>query len=155
MPARRHDRVGRAVAVYIRNRRHAQLTATDGVVGIAVAGHQRDQGGALLTIEGEASGKMRGKDRRDLAPSIAVEVGDAERIQPAMRPSNRRCGRAETDVPAGQLVKYERRPPLHVAPHHQELVVPVAVDVDDANPAVLEHVAGAEADLGIRSIPEP
>ena len=72
-----------------------------------------------------------------------------------MRATDRRGGRAQPDRSVRCLIERERRPARHVAAHHQQLVRPVAVGVDDARAAILEHVLKREAKRRRRSVPEP
>ena len=59
---------------------------------------------------------MRGNDGHDLTPSVAVEIRHSDRVQPAMRPSDRPRGRAQPDGSARRLVERQRRPARKLAP---------------------------------------
>jgi len=87
---------------------------------------------------------VRRFDEREPRPVVAVEIGNPDRIEPALRPPDRRDLGGERQPGAIKPVDRERCAAVSIRLDHDDFVAAIAIDINDTRVAIFERRIGRE-----------
>ena len=138
--------IGDAVAVEIGDGAHVERARAGDVIGGVGQLGGLAQVAAAPAPQFERADHMRLAHQRDVGFAVAVEIGDAGGIEPAMRRAERR--RLGDDLVLAVALGDHRQAgaALEIGFHHDDLVVAVAVEIGEPRLEILEHGVVLEPD---------
>ena len=99
-----------------------------------------DEPRAIQPIEHQGLAKMRRFNDRDLDPTVAIEIRGTYRIEPTIGLTDRIGDGDQAQRAPAQAIHRDRRPLVPARTDQQDLVLAIALKIDETRFQILEHV---------------
>ncbi len=117
----------------------AELATADGVRADTADLGKTRQGRCGVSVQAQSAADVRGGHQRDVETAIAVEVTDAEGIQPAIGLAEKRRHGFARDAIARHGVDRQRGAACRIGLHDQDLVLAVPIEIGQSRRQILEN----------------